>query len=471
MRRWAGRQTHLRWLVPGMGVKRWVLLLVAGLIIIGLGLAGLFEKLEGAGWSQSLTDPGLQFWNQWPAIVLLLLAGCGLVAMAVLGFTRTLLSAFRRAGQEDVAEVVYRHRHRQRGPKVVAIGGGHGLNTLLRGLKEYTDNITAIVTVADDGGSSGRLRRDLGMLPPGDFRNCLAALSEAEGLMTQLFQYRFGDEGGLGGHSFGNLYITAMAAITGSFEAALNESSRVLAVRGRVIPSTLAQVSLCGEVWVPALEPTGGEDSAGQQASRVGLASGEAPDAELAPVKLAGNGAGRDGPPGRWRTVCGESQIPVTGGRIRRVYLEPEDPPAYPEAIHAILEADLIIAGPGSLYTSVLPNLLVQDLAQAIRAANAPKVYVGNVATQPGETDGYDITDHLVALRQHVGADLFRTVLANARFQLDRPPGGGAEFVKLPPKGTALDYHLVARDLVDIAYPWRHDPAKLAQAVMEFVNT
>ncbi len=407
--------------MPGMGVKRWGLLLAAGLLVSAVGLAALFEVVEPIGWSRR---PPI--WNTWPAIAVLLLAGSGLVVLAVLGFTDTLLSAFRRAGQDDVAEVVYRHRQRQRGPKVVAIGGGHGLNTLLRGLKGYTDNITAIVTVADDGDSSGRLRRDLGMLPPGDFRNCLAALSDAEGLLTELFQYRFGEEGGLGGHSFGNLYITAMAAITGSFEAALNESSRVLNVRGRVIPSTLAQVNLCAEVWSPE---------------------------------------------GRWRAVCGESQIPGTPGRIRRVYIDPEDAPAYPEAIRSVLEADLIVAGPGSLYTSVLPNLLVHDLTRAIRTAQAPKVYVGNVATQPGETDGYNVTDHLVAQREHVGADLFRTVLANRTILVDRSPGGGAEFVQLPPENAALDYHLVTRDLVDGEYPWRHDPAKLAQAVMEFVNT
>ena len=259
------------WLLPGMGVKRWLLVLFAGFLTIGLAIAVLPEALGPDSWQRiaSFLRPwfpraALQMW-------LLLLAGLVLVVVGVLGLSRSLLSAFRRSGQDDVVQVVYRHRQRQRGKKIVAIGGGHGLNTLLRGLKAYTDNITAIVTVADDGGSSGRLRRDLNILPPGDFRNCIAALSDAEGLMTQLFQYRFGEEGGLEGHSFGNLYITAMAAITGSFESALNESSRVLAVRGRVIPSTLAQVTLCADVWELAGRWLGPADTPAARLRRVAV--------------------------------------------------------------------------------------------------------------------------------------------------------------------------------------------------------
>jgi uncharacterized cofD-like protein len=317
---------------------------------------------------------------------------------------------------------VYRHRQRQKGPKVAAIGGGHGLNTLLRGLKEHTDNITAIVTVADDGGSSGRLRRDLGMLPPGDFRNCIAALSDDEGLLGQLFQYRFGGNTDLDGHNFGNLYLTAMTAITGSFEAALEESSRVLAVRGRVIPSTLAQVVLCAE------------------------------------VTALGDG-------GRVALVRGESNVGQMGGRIQRVYLEPENPPAYPRAIRAILDADLIVIGPGSLYTSVLPNLLVPDIAQAIVSAQATKVYVCNVATQAGETSGFDLDAHVSVLRSHVGRELFSHVVGNSTFTGSRPPGEKSDWVWLP-SHKDLDYQLVAGDLVDGHYPWRHDPAKLAQTLI-----
>jgi uncharacterized cofD-like protein len=364
-------------------------------------------------------------------------AGSALVVWAIYGMNHAIVSAFQRADQAQVADVVYRHRQRQRGPKVVAIGGGHGLNTLLRGLKAYTDNITAIVTVADDGGSSGRLRRDLGMLPPGDFRNCIAALSDAEGLVSQLFQYRFGDETDLEGHSFGNLYLSAMTAITGSFESALEESSRVLAVRGRVIPSTLAQVTLCGEVLVSDDVPPAGSETGGVR-SRLTL-------------------------------VRGESAIGKATGRIQRVYLDPEAPPAYPKAIRAILDAELIVIGPGSLYTSVLPNLLVPDLAQAIIASPAIKLYVCNVATQAGETTGYNVADHLGALRQHVGDDMITTVVANETFIGSRPPGAGVDWVRLPAPET-VDYQLLTYDLVDRQYPWRHDSDKLAQALMAAIG-
>lgn len=407
MSRWAEARSRLGWLRPGMGVKRWGLLLFAGLIMLAAGVPAPIPF--------TFLHPGFQ-------ALVFLVAGGAMVVLAVYGLNRSLLAAVRRTDQGELVEVVYRHRHRQRGPKVVAIGGGHGLNTLLRGLKEHTDHITAIVTVADDGGSSGRLRRELGMLPPGDFRNCIAALSDAEGLVTQLFQYRFGDDSDLEGHSFGNLYLTAMTAITGSFEAALAESSRVLAVRGRVIPSTLAQVTLCAELATPD---------------------------------------------GGWEAICGESKIGAGRSRIQRVYLEPENPPAYPEAIRAILEADLIVAGPGSLYTSVLPNLLVPDLARAIASSSAAKVYVCNVATQAGETENYDVGAHIDALRSHVGAGLFQIVLANGAFLGDRPPG--AEWVLLPPPQT-VDYRLVTRELVDHQHPWRHDPTRLAAALMEFVK-
>jgi uncharacterized cofD-like protein len=339
------------------------------------------------------------------------------------------LSEKRWSSQDEVSEDVHRQGQRQRGPKIVAIGGGHGLNTLLRGLKEHTDNITAIVTVADDGGSSGKLRRDLGMLPPGDFRNCLAALSDSEGLVSQLFQYRFGEGTELEGHSFGNLYLTAMTAITGSFESALEESSRVLAVRGRVIPSTLAQVTLCAE--------------------RISSA---------------------EGAPGRLERVCGESSIGLAGSHIERVYLDPEDPPAYPAAIRAILDSDMIAIGPGSLYTSVLPNLLVPDLARAIETAQARKVYVCNVATQMGETEGYDVSDYVGALQQHVGTDLFHLVLANDTYLEKPPPGRGVDWVRLPETSVSMDCELAARDLVDRQHPWRHDSNKLAAALMELLS-
>jgi uncharacterized cofD-like protein len=431
MGRGVGQSSQWKWLRPGMGVKRWLILLVVGLVFLVLAVSGL-PRIAGV-WNflQQFHAPYVN-----PVVEVLILLGVGLVlvALAVLGLNRTLLSAFRRSDQAEVVDLVYRHRQRQSGPKVVAIGGGHGLNTLLRGLKEYTDHITAIVTAADDGGSSGRLRRELGILPPGDFRDCMAALSDAEGLVTQLFQFRFADNTDLSGHSFGNLYLTAMTAITGSFESALEESSRVLAVRGRVVPSTLAQVTLGAEVLSP--EP----------------ADAERPDG-----------------PSRVRQVLGQSNISHTSGRIQRVYLQPEDAPAYPEAIRAILDADMIVIGPGSLYTSVLPNLLVRDLHAALRSASALKVYVCNVATELGETAGYDVADHVEALADHVGRDLFSVVLANGNVMADRSPGGGAEWVH-PPADEPGRFRLILADLVDPLHPWRHDPIKLAQALMALLG-
>jgi len=317
------------------------------------------------------------------------------------------------------------------GPKIVAIGGGTGMPQLLRGLRAYTDNITAIVTVADDGGSSGRLRRQMGVLPPGDFRNNIAALSDAEELMTRLFQYRFADSdiGGsssdLAGHSFGNLFIATMAAVTGSFEAGLAECSRVLAVRGRVLPSTLEHLTLCAEICRTRAD--------GQE---------------------------------EWVIVEGESNIPKAGGRIMRVFLKPDQPRAYPEVIRSILQADLIVAGPGSFFTSVMPNLLVPSVRDAICASTAPRVYLCNVATQPGETDHYTVSDHMRQLRLHAGA-AFPLVLANNNYSVAEPPSAYGQWVTLPEPGELLDYTLFTGDLIDDQQPWRHNSTKVAARLLQ----
>ncbi|RME75076.1 MAG: YvcK family protein, partial [Chloroflexi bacterium] len=348
-------KSMLRLLRPGLGLKRWLALLVLGLFIVGLSI-GLLLGDWLAEANLSLT--GLTRWQFWSLAGLGGLFGLWLIGVSLYQLNKTLLGAFvpKEATVAYIADQVYhRQRRRREGPNVVAIGGGTGLSILLRGLKRHTDNITAIVTVADDGGSSGRLRRELGVLPPGDFRNCIAALADDEALITQLFQYRFRSGQGLEGHSFGNLFITAMAEITGSFEQALVESSRVLASRGTILPSTLEDVTLFAEV-----------DEGAQT-----------------------------------RKIEGESAIPASKLPIERVYLQPDEPRAYPPAVQAILNADLIIAGPGSLYTSVIPNLLVSELTHAIRASNAPKVYICNVATQPGETDDYTLDDHVRAIEAH----------------------------------------------------------------------
>ena len=264
----------------------------------------------------------------------------------------SLLSAFvSPPSDESIVDTIYNYRYLARGPKIVAIGGGTGLPVLLRGLKEYTSNLTAIVTVADDGGCSGRLRRELGVLPPGDVRNCIAALAEAEPLMTRLFQYRFNEGAGLEGHSFGNLFIVAMSDVTGNFEEAVRETSRVLAVRGQILPSTLCARHACARTE----------------------------DGEM---------------------ISGESSITERGTRIEEIFLEPANVQANPEAIRAILEADLIVCGPGSLLTSVLPNLLVDGIRQALAISQATKVYVCNVATQHGETDDFSVSDHFETLVQ-----------------------------------------------------------------------
>jgi uncharacterized cofD-like protein len=306
---------------------------------------------------------------------------------------------------------------------VVVIGGGHGLSTLLRGLKALPIEITAIVTVADDGGSSGVLRRELGIPPPGDLRQCIAALADAEPLMTRLFQYRFGEGAALDGHAFGNLFIAAMMGITGDFESAVTEASRVLAVRGRILPSTLDNVVLCAEVHHP-------------ESSEVGSC-----------------------------IIEGQSRIAKAGGCVERVYLVPENAKGHPEAIRALLQADLILLGPGSLFTSVLPNLLVPDIVSAIRASAALKVYICNVASQPGETDGFAVGDHVRALSEHLGTGFCGYVLANGNLEATLPAGSGSALVQPSMEGCE-DCELVLEDLIDDALPWRHESTKLALAIM-----
>lgn len=316
------------------------------------------------------------------------------------------------------------------GPRVAAIGGGTGLSTLLRGLKACTPHITAIVTVADDGGSSGRLRRQLGLLPPGDIRNCIAALADDEALITQLFQYRFGSGNGLDGHTFGNLFITALAAVTGSFEQAVMEAGRVLAVQGRILPSTLDDVTLVADL----------RETEGKSRSSGGL-----------------------------RRVRGESAIPRARQPIERVFLRPEEVRAYPVAVRAILDADLIVAGPGSLFTSLLPNLLVEGICRAVRATSALKIYVCNVATQPGETDGMDVGQHVQALDRHVGPGLFPAVLVNGNMSTN-PGHPNVEPVAITYPDKA-GYQVIEADIVDPAAPWRHEHSKLADAIMLFYHS
>ncbi|HRJ43675.1 MAG TPA: YvcK family protein, partial [Caldilineaceae bacterium] len=433
-----------RWsllVAPGLAVKRWILLLMVGIFVAGLGMAFLLRNLSLPPFLPppvvGLTFPDLSDWLRGG---LLIAAGFGLAGGAVWQINRQFASVL--LGRQDSMNslelmdvLVSGQERRQRltGPRVVVIGGGTGMPTLLRGLRHYTENITAVVTVADDGGSSGILRQRMGVLPPGDFRNNIAALSDAEELMTQLLQYRFGDRDGLDNHNFGNLFITTMTALSGSFEAGIADSSRVLRVRGRILPSTLDNVELCAEIKRRKTSPLNGD---GQ------------PHAE------------------EWLFVRGESNIPAARGEIVRVHLEPSACRAYPETVRAILQADLILAAPGSFFTSLMPNLLVPYVREAIRASNAIRLYVCNVATEAGETDGFGVSDHMRHLRLHAG-DAFTTVLANDAYLRHPAEEAGVEWVTLPAAEEELGYRLFTGDIVDDATPRHHHPAKMAAKVME----
>lgn len=408
------------WLTPGIGVKRWVLVLLVGVALLAWGAACALLLAAGEE-VQTFTASG------WTGIIAALLVGMGLIALALVKFAHSILAPYRMHQQKPVIDVVYTHSRRNKGLKVVAIGGGTGLPAVLKGLKAHTSNLTAVVTVADDGGSSGRLRRDLGVLPPGDLRNNIAALADDENLMTQLFQYRFQD-GDLGGHAFGNLFISALSGVTGSLETALIETERVLNISGRVLPATLEDVNLRAE------------------------------------VRLAGTDD--------VTTITGESNITAAGGEIEELFLVPADVNAYEGSVQAILDADIVVIGPGSLYTSILPNLLVRGIADALRATRAYKVYVCNIAMQPGETGDFSVADHVMALEKHIGRGVFQVILAN-----DATPtanaGVNTRYVPpTPPNHEILQRYTVWNtDLVDAERPWRHDPNKLVTAILAVSDT
>ncbi len=413
-------------MVPGLGVKRWLVVLLIGITLVGLGLAlfilDVYRTAPDSWWLPVISFLSLRSLARPVRVLIFAVLGLGFISLGILGINRSLLIPFLRPGQRLVDQVSD-YRRRERGPRVVVIGGGHGIATVLRGLKAHTRNLTAIVSVADDGGSSGEIRRSLGILPPGDIRNCLAALSDDEALLTQLFQYRFGGDTGLGGHSFGNLFISALVDVTGSFEEAIAESGRVLSVYGRVLPATLHDVRLVADVEIPHSQTE---------------------------VR-----------------VEGESQIPKMAGRVRRVWLEPNDASAFPPVIQALLSADLIIIGPGSLYTSILPNILVRDLLEAIRSSRAIKMFIANIATQPGETEAYSCSDHVHVLEDLIGDDIIDIVICNSCY--DGTLGEGVQWVKLD-ENMMRDPRLYSADLVDRERPIYHDAVKLAQTLVDLYN-
>ena len=342
------------WLVPGLQVKRWFLMIFVGAVFMVLGLLILCDIRPIFYTMEFIKKFASKVSTEWIAFAVVMFGA----AIFFKGWQKTNLSILDlNNGRENttILEALYRRRKLNRGPKIVAIGGGTGLSMLLKGIKHITNNITAVVTVGDDGGSSGRLREEMGVLPPGDIRNCIAALADDEDLVTKLFQYRFKSGEGLEGHSFGNLFLTALCAITGDMVRAVKESSNVLSIRGRVLPSTLDDMKLVAEM--------------------------------------------EDG-----RIIRGESNIPEAHGKIKRLFTDPKNCKALDEVIIAIRNADLIILGPGSLYTSVIPNLLINEISKEVVASEAKKIYVCNIMTQPGETDGYSVSDHIKALMKHTNS-------------------------------------------------------------------
>lgn len=399
------------WFSPGIGFKRWLALIVVGIGALATGLASLLVQWQ--------TD--LDFWLTRGYVAPLgILAGAFVVWWA----GRSLLYVLVAGRNQHVSiQDMVTERMRQRGPRVVAVGGGTGLPSALRALKPHTTNIIAVVTVADDGGSSGRLRREMGVLPPGDLRNNIVALADDESMMAKVFQFRF-QEGDLKGHSFGNLFISAMASITeGGLEAALVETARVLNIQGQVLPSTLQNVDLRAQVRMP----------------------------------------GKNRPV----TIFGEAAIGDAGGKIEHLELVPEDVPGYRGSVEAILQAEFIVLGPGSLYTSIIPNLLVPDIASALRATPAYIVYICNVAQQPGETDDYTVAEHIMAIENLIGRGVFQAVLANDTYPTP-PPDTNTVYVQKAPEHHLVNqrYEIFYTDLTDDERPWRHDPAKLSRSLM-----
>jgi uncharacterized cofD-like protein len=424
-----------RWLRPGMGIKRWLLVVFVGELCLALGgafaLRQLYRDSDVAGPLQAvLYVATLQFLPYVARGAVLGVIGGGLFVLGSFRLIRAIMDPFRSSeADQPLVEVIYQKRFLARGPRIVAIGGGTGLSTLLRGLKEYTSNLTAVVTVADDGGSSGKLREQLGVPAVGDIRNCIVALADAEPLMAELLQYRFPesartgsteDATTLGGHAVGNLLIAALTAVKGGdFEEGVRQMNRVLAVRGQVVP----------------VSPT--------------------------PVVL--HGQARDG-----SVVHGQSTIARTPA-IERVWVTPDDVLVSEDALRAISEAEVVVLGPGSLYTSIMPSLLLPRIRDALRSSVALRVYVCNVATQDGETAGFDLADHVDAIERHTTLGLIDVVLANSHLASGRDRWHGEPVRLRWPSAGASAPRLVLEDIVDPADAHRHDPARLAAALIRMM--
>lgn len=394
-----------------MYVKRWIGVCIFGVFLVFAGASRLF-----------LVHLNI---NKYLNIGLIAI-GIIFLVMGIWRIIISILNILLPQKESNLVDLVYKKRFLEKGPKIVAVGGGTGLSVLLHGLKEYTSNLTAIVTVADSGGSSGRLREQFDVLPPGDIRNCLVALADTESLMQDLFQFRFDKDSEFNGHNFGNLFITVMTKLTGDFERAIKESSKVLAIRGQVIPATLNSVTLGAEYT----------------------------DGSIAE---------------------GEAEIPLRHKQIKKVYLKPENSLATPEAIKAIKEADTIILGPGSLYTSIIPNLLIKEIAQAIANSRALKIYVCNVMTQPGETDGLAAFDHLQTLVRHTHPRIVDWCIVNnakpsseilERYQKENSYPIILDSQKIKKAG----YRVIEDDMINVLNYVRHDSGKLARIITGLIE-
>jgi len=391
-----------------MKIKRWIITCGIGVILVAVGsILWMFERFPGSR--------GLG--------ISVLILGSLVVIYGIKRMVKSLITVFLPKREKELVDIVYHHRQLEKGPKIVVVGGGTGLSVLLHGLKELTSNITAIVTVADDGGSSGRLREQFDILPPGDIRNCLVALADAEPLMRDLFQFRFGNESELKGHSFGNLFITALSKVTGDFEKAIKESSKVLAIRGRVIPSTFDKVQLVAEHH---------------------------------------NG----------QKTKGETKIVQESSPIRKVFLDPVHCKPSNESFEAIDAADIIVLGPGSLYTSVIPNLLVSGISERIAKSKVPKLYVCNVMTQSGETDNYTAFDHLDTIITHTRPDIVNSCIINTGIvssNLLKKYEEENAYPVFPDSDRIIEkgYTVIEEDIVDTSDYVRHDSKKVSRIIVE----
>jgi len=415
-----------RWLYPGMKVKRFLLIVLIGVILMTVGFIFIID-LSRFLWIKNQIKSFFLSYQIAPHIsgLIIMVIGSVLVILGISNMNRSILKRIIPQQLNQVPEIIYQQKILEKGPHIVVIGGGTGLHTLLRGLKQYTNHITAIVTVFDSGGSSGKLRDELGVLPPGDIRNCLVALSTKEPLMTRLFQYRF-KNGSLQGHSFGNLFITAMSAVSGDFTRAIEKSSEILAIRGKVLPSSMENVTLC--------------------------------------ARLKND-----------KVIKGEDNIPKFNEKIKSIFIQPSSVLPLPEALQAIQKTDAIILGPGSLYTSIICNLLVKNISSAICKSNALKIYICNVMTQPGETDFYSASMHLEEVVKYLPENCIDYVLLNNR-KLD------PEIAKKYHREGAFEVRddlnlkfnnrtkIIREELLSEQNFARHDSDKIAQLIIGIIN-